>query len=309
MKYYDIPGTDLHVSSIIMGCMRIGSLTQKELNHLIYTEIEAGVNFIDHADVYDMGGCEVSFGHAVDLHSSLRERLIIQGKCGIRKENGKAFYDFSKEYIIKATDSILKRLNTEYLDVLLLHRPDILMEPEEVASAFNILKESGKVNYFGLSNSVPMHFELLKKYCDEPLIFDQVQIGAGHTVMFDSSIAANTNFKQGIDRTGYLIEYAMLNNITLQAWSPLQYDMFKGVIINNPLYIDLNNKLEEIGRKYNISKAATAIAWILRHPSKIQVVCGSTDINHVKDYIEATDILLSRADWYDIYESAGNVIP
>ena len=309
MKYYSIPGTDLNVSAIIMGCMRIASLSEKELKNLISGYFDRGVNFFDHADIYGGGLCETVFGNAVDLKSSVRERMIIQGKCGIRKENGRSYYDFSKEHILASVDGILERLKTDYLDVLLLHRPDSLMEPEEVADAFGRLKESGKVRYFGLSNSNAMQIELLQKYCSEKLLFDQVQIGLGHSGIFDSGIAMNTDFSQGTDRTGNLLEYSRLKGITLQAWSPLQYGMFRGVLFDNPAYGELNKTLEAVADKYGTTKAAIAVAWILRHPAGIQVICGATKPAHTDDYCAAADIRLTRAEWYELYQAAGNPIP
>jgi predicted oxidoreductase len=235
--------------------------------------------------------------------------MIIQGKCGIRKENGRAYYDFSKEYILSSTDAILERLQTDYLDVLLLHRPDTLMEPEEVAEAFSRLKESGKVRYFGLSNANTMQIELLQRACKDKLLFDQVQIGLGHSGLFDSGIAMNTDFRQGADRSGSLLEYTRLKGITLQAWSPLQYGMFEGVIFSNPAYDELNKMLESLSEKYGTAKAAIAVAWILRHPAGIQVICGSTKQSHVEDYCAAAGIQLTRAEWYALYQAAGNTIP
>jgi len=309
MKYYQIKNTDLNASAIIMGCMRIDSLSVKELDALVRAYLDRGVNFFDHADVYGMGSCESLFGQVLSADKSLRDRMILQGKCAIRKENGQAWYDFSKEHILSSVDAILSRLCTDHLDTLLLHRPDSLMEPEEVSEAFDELKRSGKVRYFGLSNSNPMQIELLQKYCGEKLLFDQVQLGVGHTVLIDHGLCTNTAFPQGADRSGSLIEYARLNDITLQAWSPLQYGMFEGVVLGNEKYIRLNEVLEEIGGELGISKAAVAIAWILRHPAKIQVICGSTKAAHMEDYIAATGTELTRAQWYRIYEAAGNPIP
>lgn len=309
MKYYNIKNTDLRVSSIIMGCMRIDSLSKQELNALIQYYLENGVNYFDHADVYGMGSCERLFGEAMALSPGIRDKMLIQGKCGIRKENGHSYYDFSESYILESVNDILKRLNIQQLDVLLLHRPDALMEPEEVASAFMKLKEAGKVRYFGLSNSTPMQFELLGKYVGEKLIFDQVQLGVGHTPLIDFGMCANTGFPQGADRTGSLLEYARIHDITVQAWSPLQFGMFEGVIFGQDKYSQLNSVLEKIAAKHGVSSPAAAIAWILRHPAKIQVVCGSTKPKHILDYLKATETELTRPEWYEIYESGGNPIP
>jgi len=309
MKYYNIEGTELEVSSIIMGCMRINALSKKELNQLVSEAIELGINYFDHADVYAMGECERLFADAVTMNADLREKMIIQGKCGICKTGGKAYYDFSKEYILKCADEILERLKLDYLDVLLLHRPDSLMEPEEVAEAFDILKASGKVRYFGVSNANSMQIEMLQRQCNEKLLFNQIQLGVGHTLMIDSGMAANTKFAQGADRTGYLLEYARINHLKLQAWSPLQYGMFEGVVLDNPKYEELNHTLQVLAEQYGVSKATIAIAWLLRHPAKMQVISGSTKINHIADYCKATEIELTRAEWYEIYQAGGNIIP
>lgn len=309
MKYYNIDNTDLTVSSIIMGCMRIDSLSKQELNALIQYYLDNGVNFFDHADVYGMGSCERLFGEAMALSPGIRDRMLIQGKCGIRKENGHCYYDFSTGYLLESVDNILKRLNIEQLDVLLLHRPDALMEPEEVAAAFTRLKESGKVRYFGLSNATPAQFELLGKYVGERLIFDQVQLGVGHTPLIDFGMCVNTGFPQGVDRTGSLLEYTRLHDISIQAWSPLQYGMFEGIIFGQDKYSQLCQTLEKIAGEHGVSAPAAAIAWILRHPAKIQVICGSTKPKHVLDYLKAAETELTRAEWYKIYESAGNPIP
>jgi len=312
MKYYTIPGTDLKVSSVIMGCMRIDALSNQEIEKLVRTAMDNGVNFFDHADVYGGGKCETLFSEALSLTPSLREKMLLQGKCGIRKCGGylDGYYDFSTDYILQCVDQILARLNTDYLDVLLLHRPDALMEPDEVAAAFDKLEAAGKVRHFGLSNANAMQIEFLQRTVRQPLLFNQVQFGIGHTPLVDAGMAADTMLSQGVDRSGYMMEYARLKGITPQAWSPLQHGFFKGVVVNDwENYPKLNEVLHAIGEKYGVSASTVAIAWILRHPANIQVIAGTTKCERMAEYCKAADIQIGRDEWYEIYKAAGNPIP
>lgn len=306
MKFLKIKGTDLEVSNLIMGCMRLNSLGEAEAKRHIETAIAAGINMFDHADIYGGGACEELFGRAIDLRSSIREKLVIQSKCCIR--NG--YYDFSKEYILEAVDGILKRLHTEYLDILLLHRPDALMEPEETADAIRCLKESGKVRYFGVSNQNPMQIELLQKYCQERLIFNQLQFSLAHTPMIDSGMAVNMRIDQGIDRTEGILEYCRLKDITVQAWSPFQYGIFEGTFLGDmEHYPELNRMLEKLAEKYEVTPTALAVAWLTRHPADIQVILGTTKDRRMLEGCSGSWIPLTRAEWYGLYQAAGNRIP
>ena len=310
MKYYHIPGTELNVSGIIMGCMRISSLTARETETLARTSIDHGINFFDHADIYGDGRCEKLFGEALDLMGSMREKLLIQGKCGIRRGGSTNFYDFSRDYILKSVDGILSRLRTDYLDVLLLHRPDSLMNAEEVAEAFDRLEASGKVRYFGLSNVNSMQIELLQHSVRQKLLFNQVQFGIGHTQLVDSGISFNTTAPQAVDRSGSLLEYARLKGITLQAWSPFRSDLTGRVLIGDlDNYPELNTALQTVGERHGVSASTIAAAWILRHPACVQVIIGTTKAARMTEYCAAADISLSREEWYEIYRAAGNPIP
>lgn len=310
MKYYHISGTELEVSSVIMGCMRIFSLTAKEVETLARTAMDQGVNFFDHADIYGGGHCEALFGEALELSGSLREKMLIQSKCGIRHGDGTNFYDFSRDYILESVDGILSRLGTDYLDVLLLHRPDSLMELEEVAEAFDRLETSGKVRHFGLSNANSMQMELLQHTVRQKLLFNQVQFGVGHTQLVDSGISFNTTASQAVDRSGSLLEYARLHGVTLQAWSPFRSDQTRHIIIgdfdNHP---ELNKALQAVGERRKVSPSAVAAAWILRHPSHIQTIIGTTKTARMIEYCRAADVVLSRVEWYEIYKAVGNPIP
>lgn len=305
MKTITLNNTNLSIPEIGMGCMRIVELENADaVKSWVDTALENGINFFDHADIYGKGRCEELFGKV--LTPSLREKIILQSKCSIRP--GIAF-DFSKEHILNSVDGILKRLNTEYLDILLLHRPDALMEPEEVADAFRILKESGKVRHFGVSNQTPMQMELLSKYCDEPLLINQLQFSIAHCPMINSGINANMYNDSGINRDGGVLEYCRLKDITIQAWSPFQYGMFEGVFLGNEKFAELNKIIDNLAEKYNVTNSAIAVAWILRHPARIQTIVGTTNKDRIAQISKASEIRLTREEWYALYMAAGNKLP
>ncbi len=305
MKTITLNNTNLSIPEIGMGCMRIVELENADaVKGWVDTALEYGINFFDHADIYGKGRCEELFGQV--LTPSLREKIILQSKCSIRP--GIAF-DFSKEHILNSVDGILKRLNTEYLDILLLHRPDALMEPEEVADAFRILKESGKVRHFGVSNQTPMQMELLSKYCDEPLLINQLQLSIAHCPMINSGINANMYNDSGINRDGGVLEYCRLKDITIQAWSPFQYGMFEGIFLGNEKFAELNKVIDNLAEKYNVTNSAIAVAWILRHPAGIQTIVGTTNKDRIAQISKASEIRLTREEWYALYMAAGNKLP
>lgn len=305
MKTITLNNTNLSIPEIGMGCMRIVELENADaVKSWVDTALEHGINFFDHADIYGKGRCEELFGQI--LTPSLREKIILQSKCSIRP--GIAF-DFSKEHILNSVDGILKRLNTEYLDILLLHRPDTLMEPEEVADAFRILKENGKVRHFGVSNQTPMQMELLSKYCDEPLLINQLQLSIAHCPMINSGINANMYNDSGINRDGGVLEYCRLKDITIQAWSPFQYGMFEGIFLENEKFAELNKVIDDLAEKYNVTNSAIAVAWILRHPAGIQTIVGTTNKDRIAQISKASEIRLTREEWYALYMAAGNKLP
>lgn len=305
MKTITLNNTNLSIPEIGMGCMRIVELENADaVKSWVDTALEHGINFFDHADIYGKGRCEELFGQV--LTPSLREKIILQSKCSIRP--GIAF-DFSKEHILNSVDGILKRLNTEYLDILLLHRPDALMEPEEVADAFRILKENGKVRHFGVSNQTPMQMELLSKYCDEPLLINQLQLSIAHCPMINSGINANMYNDSGINRDGGILEYCRLKDITIQAWSPFQYGMFEGIFLGNEKFAELNKVIDNLAEKYNVTNSAIAVAWILRHPAGIQTIVGTTNKDRIAQISKASEIRLTREEWYALYMAAGNKLP
>ncbi len=296
--------SSLSVPTIAVGCMRIAEMNEKEISAFINTALENNANFFDHADIYGGGRCEEVFGKAIT--PSLREKIIIQTKCGIVP--GKMF-DFSYEHIINSVNGSLKRLGTDYIDVLLLHRPDALMEPEEVARAFSELKVSGKVRNFGVSNQNPQQIKLLQNALDMPICANQLQFGIMHAPMIQSDINVNMYNDSAINRDGGVLDFCRLENITIQPWSPMQYGFFKGCFIDNEEFPELNQVMQNIANKYNVSKTTIAIAWILRHPAKMQPVTGTTNLTRLTDSFKATEISLTREEWYEIYKSAGNILP
>ena len=293
----------LQVPTVAVGCMRIRNMTEKEASAFVNTALEHGANFFDHADIYGAGKSEEIFGKAI--LPSMRETILLQTKCGIRKGQ----YDFSYAHIVNSVEGSLKRLNTEYLDVLLLHRPDTLMEPEEVARAFSHLRETGKVRHFGVSNHNPYQIKLLQNALDFPLCANQLQFGILHTPMIDSDINVNICSDAGINRDGGVLDFCRLENITIQAWSPMQYGFIEGCFLDNEKFPELNSLLEKLGNRYGVSKTTMAIAWILRHPAKIQPVTGTTNLTRLADCLKASEIRITREEWYEIYRAAGNRLP
>lgn len=305
MKYIPIENTDLSVSQIGLGCMRITNITDGERIDLIKTALDLGINFFDHADIYGGGESEKVFSKALGKCEDAREKVILQSKCGICK----GYYDLSKEHILTSVDNILGRLHTDYLDILLLHRPDALVEPEEVAQAFSILQKNGKVRYFGVSNHNPMQIELLKKYCEQKIVIDQLQLSITNSTMIQAGLNVNVENGEAINRDGSVLDYARLHGITIQPWSPFQYGMFSGTFLDNDKFISLNQMLDELASKYSVSKSAIALSWILRHPANMQPICGSTNKERLIDICSTVSIHLTREDWYKIYKSAGYMLP
>jgi len=298
-------GNLLEAPAIALGCMRISVLEGKEITALIDTAMDAGINFFDHADIYGGGEAESVFAKAAK-HIP-RDKMLIQTKCGIKK----GLFDFSKEHILESMDKSLKRLDTDYVDVYLLHRPDTLMEPEEVAEAFSILHKAGKARYFGVSNHNPGQIRLLSKYLPDgiKLIANQLQLSPAHTVMMDSGLNVNMTNTPSFDHDGGILEFCRLEDITIQAWSPFLYGYFEGVFLAEEKFAELNKAIAEIAKKYNVSDEAVVIAWILRHPANIQAIPGTTNAKRLKGISEAASVTLSREEWYKIYLSAGNKLP
>ena len=306
MKQIVIGEQKITAPAIITGCMRLADFDKQQMNHFIHASMDLGVNIFDHADIYGNGRSEEIFGKAMKGDISLhREDMIIQSKCGIRK----GFYDLSKNYILDSVDHILQRLQTEYLDILLLHRSDALVDPEEVADAFSILESSGKVRHFGVSNHKPMQIELLQKYVEQPLMINQMQFSIPVSNMVANGMEVNMETHGASDRDGSILDYCRLHDITIQAWSPFQMPGWKGCFLGAKEYPDLNQKIQELAEKYQINGTTIATAWILRHPANMQVIAGTTSEDRLEQIVQACDIELSREEWYQLYLDAGHPLP
>lgn len=312
MKYYEIPHTNMRQSAVIQGCMRFKGMSSTEVERIVNLCLENGINSFDHADVYGTAGmrgeCEQLFGQVLKENPGLRDKVYIQSKCGICKSE-QDYYNFSKEHILEAVDGILTRLQTEYLDALLLHRPDTLMEPEEVADAFETLHKAGKVRYFGVSNMNPGQVELLDRAVDAPLVFNQLQLSIAHCPMIDTGLSVNNRIPQAVDYEGGILEYSRLKAMTIQAWSPFQKGLFEGPFLTDrETYGELNAYIDQLAEKYNVTNTAIAVAWILRHPAHMQVILGTTNQKRIADACQGADITLTREEWYTLYAKAGKRI-
>ena len=275
---------------------------------MIAKAMEMGVNFFDHATIYGRGEAEKRFGDALPLSGVKREDIFIQSKCGIHPERKE--FDWRKDDILQCVDESLERLKTDYLDALLLHRPDLLFDPAEVAEAFDILYKAGKVKHFGVSNVTPGQLELLKKFAKRPLVFNQLQFSLDQTQLIDGGIYQdNMTTDRSALRDNGILDYCRLNDITIQAWSPLQVGMFQGTFVDNPDYPELNAVLGKLAEKYGVSKAGIAIAWILKHPAKIQAIAGTMNPDHLKDICDAADVEITHNEWYELYQASGKFLP
>jgi predicted oxidoreductase len=309
MKSYKVGPDKAEVSSVVLGLMRIAKMDNAEIRALVDAALDAGITVFDHADIY--GGkdhvCEERFGEAIRFSPAERERVTIQSKAGIRR----GWFDFSKEHILEAVDGSLAALKTDYLDVLLLHRPDALVEPEDVAEAFDSLHASGKVRQFGVSNHTPGQIELLKSAVRQPLIYNQVQLSLTHANLIAQGVAANMGgLDQSITRDVGLLDYSRLNGMTLQAWSPFQHGFFKGVFIGDrENFAELNDALDDLAKKYDVTPTGIAVAWITRHPANIQVVLGTTKPERVRESVPGSDVRLTREEWYRLFRAAGHQVP
>ena len=304
MKYVNL-GENAKVSCIGIGCMRIAGMGSKDVDALVRTALDEGINFFDHADIYGGGQSEEIFGKLLAEDPGLREKMFIQSKCAIHD----GLYDFSGEYIKRSVDGILTRLKTEYIDSLLLHRPDPLMEPEEVGEVFDELERSGKVRHFGVSNMNRYQMELLQSGVKQKLWADQLQMSLAHTSLIDEGINVNTQFDGGVMRGAGTLEYCRMKGIGVQTWSPLQKGFCGGVFLGDDEYSELNWELDVLAKKYGVTSDAVAYAWLLRYPAKMQVVLGTTNPERVRSAAKAAEVELTKAEWYRLYKAAGNTLP
>lgn len=306
MKSIPLGTSSLLVPRIAVGCMRINSLDTARAEHFVQTALDLGANFFDHADIYGNGECESIFSDAIHMNADVREKIILQSKCGIRP--GVAF-DFSTAHIVRAVERSLARLKTDYLDTLLLHRPDALVEPEEVAAAFDQLFESGKVRNFGVSNQNPMQIQLLRRYVKQPIVANQLQLSITNATMISQGLHVNMNDNDAVNRDGSVLDFCRLHDITIQPWSPFQYGYFEGVFLGSEKFPELNQKIDAIAEKHAVSNVTIAVAWLLRHPAKMQPIIGTMNEQRLRDCVQAVEITLTREEWYEIYMAAGNTLP
>lgn len=317
MKTIQLGSTRTSVSAVALGIMRMVRLNTADAAKVLNVVHEHGVNMIDAADIYGNGDSEKTFGAALKQSGLKRDDFFIQSKGGIvldpEKSSGELVfgqrYDFSKQHLIATVDGILQRLQVDYLDSFLLHRPDALMETDEIAAAFDALQTSGKVRHFGVSNFNPMQVELVQHAINQKLIINQLQFGVMHTGAIDFGLHTNMQDDRSLNHDGEIIEYSRLHDMTIQAWSPYQYGLFAGTFIDNPKFPDLNAKLQALADKYGVTKNAIATAWILRHPAQMQVILGSMNPKHLTESIAGADVRLTRQEWYDVYFAAGNDLP
>lgn len=304
MKFLKIQ-QDFTVPAIALGCMRLANLSQQAADTLLHTALEAGVTYFDHADIYGGGQSEERFGAWLQTNPNLRSSIMLQSKCGIQS----GYYDFSKEHIITSVEGSLRRLQTDYLDALLLHRPDTLMEPEEVAEAFDILYTKGLVRHFGVSNHNAGQIKLLRRFVHQPLLFNQMQFGPVHTGMIDRGLHVNMQDDASVDHDGGLLEYCRLHDITLQPWSPYQHGFIAGSFLGSGRFPALEETLTNMAAEKQTTPTALVMAWILRHPANMQPIVGTTNPNRLLEIVSACHIPLSRPEWYEIYRAAGHVLP
>lgn len=310
MKTFNLPHTDLNVSAISLGCMRISSLSEDKLEELIRCALDLGINYFDHADIYGKGECETAFGNVLKKNPDLRKQMIIQSKCDIvTVDHGGPRYDTGKDYIIAQAKQSIEKLHCGYLDVLLIHRPDPLMDPKEVAEAFNELRSQKLVRFFGVSNFPASKMRMLQKYVSQDLIINQIQLSPVHALAVDEGVYFNMTDHHTASRADQILDYALENDICLQAWCPLQASWEDGTFLNNPKYSALNEVMDQLAVKYNVAKSAIAAAWILRLPAKMQVIAGTTSPAHLKEMAAGADIELTRQEWYALYTAEHHPLP
>ncbi|MCL2490310.1 MAG: aldo/keto reductase [Propionibacteriaceae bacterium] len=312
MKTFPMPGTDLTVPPVVLGTMRIDTLDDEAIRTLFNTALDEGVNFFDHAAFYGPAphACETRFAQAMKLTPAQRDGIILQTKCGIVSGDQGTRFDFSYEEITASAEASLKALDTDHIDILLLHRPDALVEPDEVARAFDELQAAGKVRWFGVSNHTPAQIELLKKSVTQPLVANQIQISLTHCPSIAQGVGANMSWaEQSVDRDGGMVDYARLNDITLQAWSPFQNPDWSGTFIGNPDQPELNAVLTRLAAQYGTTPTGIATAWLTRHPARMQVVAGTMNPARLKEIVQGSNVALTKADWYELFVAAGHIVP
>ncbi|MGC0368343.1 aldo/keto reductase [Microbacterium sp. SLBN-111] len=299
------------VPAVVAGMMRIDGKSDEDVRALYSAARSAGIDFFDHADIYarELHSAERRFAEALRLSPAERAEISLQTKAGIVRDG--PYFDFSYEHIVASVEESLRALQTDYVDVLLLHRPDALVEPEEVARAFDELEASGKVRAFGVSNHTPRQIDLLRTAVRQPIVANQVQLSIAHAPVVVQGLAMNMEGtpQSAVLDGGGLVEYCRLAGITLQAWSPLQGTRGDGVFLGDPAYAELNAVIDELAARYGVEPLAIAVAWITRHPAGMQVVLGTTTPHRITEAAAGADIVLSRPEWYALVRAAGYVVP
>ena len=311
MKSFEMPHTDITAPQVVLGMMRIAEKSDEEVRALVRAARDAGVDFFDHADIYGPGlsthSCERRFAEALALSPAEREQITLQTKVGIIKDG--PHYDFSYEHIVAETEESLRALGTEHIDILLLHRPDPLVEPEEVARAFDDLVGSGKVRHVGVSNHTPAQMELLRTAVTQPLTVNQMQLSLPHAAILTEGIQANTlgSAAQVSPDGAGTVEHCRRHGITLQAWSP--YQSPTGAFVGSPDHPELNRVLERLAEEHAVTPTGIATAWLTRHPAQMQVVLGTTQPARVQEAVDGASVRLSRAEWFELLRAAGHPVP
>lgn len=312
-------------SRLVLGCMGFGGGWDKnphtkedvlKAEKAIDAALASGITMFDHADIYTMGKAERVFGEILSLHPGLRKNIVIQSKCGIRFEDEKNphRYDFSKEHILNSVDGILSRLNTEYLDILLLHRPDPLMEPEEVAEAFDILKKSGRVRHFGVSNMNSDQMKFLNAYCQESMIVNQLHMSLKRIDWLEQGVEVNQKAGTEVNFADGISEHCRLTNVQIQAWSSLANGIYTGRTLENPSESDIATKelVEKLAKEKETSTEAIVLGWLMRHPAMIQPIIGTTNPQRIQNCVDAINQAeqMTREEWYSLYTaSRGKKLP
>lgn len=292
--------------SIIAGMMRLAGIGEEGAMSFLDFLLESGVCWFDHADIYGGGSCEEIFGRWLASRRVPREKLIIQSKCGIVPG---VCYNASREHIVSSTEGILRRLGCGYLDYLLIHRPDILWEADEIAAALDQLTSQGKIRGFGVSNCNPAQMEYLRRSLGMKPEINQIQLSLAFAPSVSESLETNTYSPNGVSRSMGIIDYCRMEKVVIQAWSPLQHGTFAGTFLDSPAYGPLNDRLREIAARHQVPKAAVAAAWLTRIPPATQVICGSCSREHFSEMLAGRNLLLSREEWYALYMSAGYALP
>ena len=309
MRYIPFGVNEAQVSEVVLGTMRIPQMSAAEVTELVETCLDEGINMVDTADIYGGGHCEELLGEAFAANPGLRDQIFLQTKCSIRFTEGGSYFDFSKNYIIEAVNASLKRLKTDHVESLLLHRPDVLMEPDEIAEAFDELHTAGKVLEFGVSNQNPLQMKRIARASKYPLAANQIQLSVAFAPAFEAMLNVNMENEPSVMRDGGIFEYCERKGMAIQAWSVFQHGYFAGTFLGAPEYEELNAKLDELAEKYGVTAGAVALAWILRYPAKMQAVIGTTKAARVRESARATDFTLTRPEWYDLYKAAGRQLP